>query len=93
MERTELLKGIAADLRSLADKTERLAGLPTESASDAPAQPAIKLEEVRAVLAEISRSEKREQVRELLKRFGADRLSGVNPKDYPALLHAAKELV
>ena len=93
MERTELLKGIAADLRSLADKTERLAGLPAVSASDAPAQTAIKLEEVRAVLAEISRSEKREQVRELLKRFGADRLSSVNPKDYPALLHAAKELV
>ena len=91
MERTELLKGIAADLRSLADKTERLAG--ADPVTPEPIQTEIKLEEVRAALAEISRAEKREQVKSLLTRFGADRLSGVAPENYAALLAAAKELI
>jgi hypothetical protein len=61
-------------------------------AEEVPAAPAIKLEDVRTVLAEISRSGKTAQMKELLGRFGASKLSDVNPEDYAALLAAAKEV-
>ena len=54
--------------------------------------PAIKLEDVRTVLAEISRSGKTAQMKELLGRFGAAKLSDVKAEDYPTLLEAAKEV-
>ena len=57
-----------------------------------PAAPAIKLEDVRTVLAEISRSGKTAQMKELLGRFGASKLSDVKPDDYADLLAAAKEV-
>ena len=59
---------------------------------EAPKAPAIKLEDVRMVLAEISRSGKTAQMKELLSQFGASKLSDVKPEDYPALLAAAKEV-
>ena len=59
---------------------------------ETPAAPPIKLEDVRTVLAEISRSGKTAQMKELLGRFGASKLSEVNPEDYAALLAAAKEV-
>ena len=59
---------------------------------EAPTPPAIKLEDVRTVLAEISRSGKTAQMKELLGRFGAAKLSDVKAEDYPALLEAAKEV-
>ena len=57
-----------------------------------PLTPAIKLEDVRTVLAEISRSGKTAQMKELLSRFGASKLSDVKAEDYAALLAAAKEV-
>lgn len=57
-----------------------------------PVAPAIKLEDVRTVLAEISRSGKTAQMKELLGRFGASKLSDVKAEDYAALLAAAKEV-
>ena len=59
---------------------------------EAPASPSIKLEDVRTVLAEISRSGKTAQMKELLGRFGAAKLSDVKAEDYPTLLEAAKEV-
>ena len=50
------------------------------------------LEEVRAVLAEKSRSGHTEEVRELLARHGADKLSEIDPAEYPALLAEAEVL-
>ena len=44
------------------------------------------LEEVRAVLAEKSRAGHTAEVRALLLKHGADKLSEVNPAEYPALL-------
>ena len=54
------------------------------------AQP--KLEDVRKVLAEISRSGKTAEMKSLLERFGASKLSDIAPEKYPALMAAAKEL-
>ena len=50
------------------------------------------LEEVRAVLAEKSRSGHTEEVRELLAKHGADKLSEIDPSEYPALLADAEVL-
>ena len=50
------------------------------------------LEGVRAVLAEKSRSGHTEEVRELLSKHGADKLSEIDPAEYPALLAEAEVL-
>ncbi len=50
------------------------------------------LEEVRAVLAEKSRSGHTEEVRGLLAKHGADKLSDIDPAEYAALLADAEVL-
>ena len=57
-----------------------------------PTEKAPSLEEVRAVLAEISRSGKTAEMKALLGKFGASRLSDVKEEDYTALLAAAREV-
>ncbi|MCF0134187.1 MAG: DNA ligase [Blautia sp.] len=52
----------------------------------------IRLTDIRAVLAEKSRAGFTKQVKELLGKYGADKLSAVNPKDYEALLSDAEVL-
>ena len=53
---------------------------------DAPVAPVLTLEAVRAVLAEKSRAGYTAQIRSLLQKYGADKLSGINPANYKALL-------
>ena len=50
------------------------------------------LEEVRTVLANKSKDGFTEQIRELLKKYGSDRLSGINPTNYQALLEDVEGL-
>lgn len=50
------------------------------------------LEEVRAVLAEKSRAGHTAEVRALLNKHGADKLSDIDPAEYPALLVDAEVL-
>ena len=52
----------------------------------------VSLEEVRAVLAEKSHAGLTAEVRELLEKYGAEKLSLVDPKDYAALLKDAEGL-
>lgn len=49
--------------------------LPKAEAPAAPAKPALTLEEVRAVLADKSRAGHTAEIRELLKKYGASKLS------------------
>lgn len=49
-------------------------------------EPVLTLEAVRAVLAEKSRTGFTAQIRSLLQKHGADKLSGVDPANYKALL-------
>lgn len=49
-------------------------------------KPELKLEDVRAVLAEKSRAGHTAAIRTILQKYGASKLSGVNPKHYEALL-------
>ena len=59
----------------------------TVPATEAPsAEPALKLEDVRAVLAEKSRAGHTAEIRSLLQKYGADRLSQLDPSNYKALL-------
>ena len=48
--------------------------------------PELKLEDVRAVLADMSRKGYTAQIRELLVKYGAPKLSGIDPANYEALL-------
>ncbi len=63
--------------------------------SNAPAVPAeqkLTLEDVRGVLADIARCGNREGVKTLLEKYGASKLSAIDPKDYASLLKDAEEL-
>lgn len=64
--------------------------LPTTDAK--PTEKELTLEDVRAVLAEKARAGHKEEVRELLKKYGADRLSAVEPTKYKSLLKDAEVL-
>ena len=54
--------------------------------------PLVTLEQVRAILTEKSLIGYTTQVRELLSRYGATKLSGVDPSEYAALLADAEVL-
>ena len=59
----------------------------TDATEKAPAaEPALKLEDVRAVLADKSRAGHTAEIRSLLQKYGADRLSQLDPSSYKALL-------
>ena len=50
----------------------------------------VSLEDVRAVLAEKSRKGFTEEVKEIISKHGADRLSGIDPSEYEFLLSEAE---
>lgn len=60
--------------------------------TDAPAKPVLTLEQVRAVLADKSRKGFTAQIRSLLQKYGAAKLSGIDPAHYKALLADAEVL-
>lgn len=62
------------------------------SESIAPPAKPITLEAVRAVLAEKSRAGYTAEVRELLLKHGAEKLSEISPSEYPEMLAAAEVL-
>lgn len=63
-----------------------------EPAKEEPQEKPLALEDVRAVLAEKSRSGHTAAVKELLVKHGADKLSEIDPAEYPALLAEAEVL-
>ncbi len=103
MSRTKLLLDVVVNMRSLADSLQTLANAISEDdiADDVPAgavEPVEKplvtvtLEQVRAVLAEKSHDGLTEQVRGLLQKYGAQKLSAIASDRYAGLLRDAKEL-
>ena len=52
----------------------------------------VAVEDIRAVLAQKSQDGKSKEIKELLGRYGAVKLSAVKPEDYPALLQEAQAL-
>ncbi len=57
-----------------------------------PVDPVPTLEAVRAVLADKSRDGFTAQIRSLLQKYGADKLSGIDPANYKALLEDVEGL-
>lgn len=83
------LRSAAATINDVADTLAEV--FSTESADEAPdaaapAETALTLEQVRAVLADKSRKGHTAEIRALLQKYGASKLSGINPADYKALL-------
>nr|DAV66471.1 MAG TPA: hypothetical protein [Caudoviricetes sp.] len=65
---------------------------PAPKAIEPPAEKLLTLAEVRAVLAEKSRAGKTAQVKALLVKHGADKLSAIDPKEYKALMAEVEAL-
>lgn len=84
------LRNAAAAINGIADTLAEM--FSTVSADEDPAAPALTLEQVRAVLADKSRAGHTAEVRALLQKYGASRLSGVDPASYEALLADAEVL-
>lgn len=91
----DLLAQVDAEVKRLQSE----AGAPKEVKveKDQPANNGIELvpitfEEVRTRLAELSRDGKTEQVRALITKFGASKLSDIDPKDYAALMDGAVDI-
>jgi hypothetical protein len=90
------LRNAAQSLNAVADK---LTALFSRNQSEASVQPKSKptpkpltLEDVRAVLAEKSRNGHTAKIRELLEKYGASKLSEIDPQKYAALLAEAEVL-
>ena len=106
MSKVKLLLAVVSDMRSLADSIQSMAdsmagntpetnefppaAIPTPIEKHTPSQ--ITIDQVRAVLAEKSGDGKTAEVKALLYKYDAGKLSGVKPEDYAALLEEARKL-
>lgn len=97
MSKVKLLLDVVSDLRSLADSVHAVADAmlqsePTvdvEPKEEAPAttqNKEISFEKVREILGKKSNDGFTEEIRALLLKYGAPKLSGIDPKHYEALL-------
>lgn len=107
MSRIKLLLDVVNDMRSLADSIQALCDAmasdgPTDESQEEPQKKPSKaktekalevtLEQVRGVLADKSRNGHTAEVRAIIQKYGADRLSDIDPKNYPAVLKEAEEM-
>ena len=104
MSRIKLLLDVVDGMRSLADSLQTIAdaiagdnAVPEQEtrvteATAAPTAKAVTLEQVRAVLAEKSHDGFTEDVRALLVKYGAQKLSAIDPRHYADLMRDAEEL-
>lgn len=87
-------KTLADELRSLAQQMTDLAGrLEAETAKE-PDRPEkeISYTDVRKLLAEKSKAGHTEEVRQIIRDHGAEKLSGLDPKEYAAVVREAEVL-
>ncbi len=83
----EELRNAAAAINDAADWLAKQFSAEPETAEPALAkEPELKLEDVRAVLVDMSRKGHTAEIRALLQKYGAAKLSGVDPANYSALL-------
>lgn len=97
MSKIKLALEVVQDLKSLADSLEALVKT-MQSNQEAPAtvqepkQETITIEKVRAVLAEKSQSGKQPEVKALITKYGAKKLTDIDPVLYGELLNEAEVL-
>lgn len=105
MSKMKLLLDVVDDMRRLADSLQTVADslVGNTDADDQPDQqpapqpekpkaPVITIDQVRAVLVEKNSQGKTKEVKALLYKYDAGKLSGVKPEDYPALMEEAQKL-
>ena len=106
MSKIKLMINMARDLRSLADSVQAFADVMADKEMTEAAQPetpvvakepepmakAVTLEQVRAVLADKSQQGFTAEVRTLLEKYGAPKLSQIDPVNYAALMTDAESL-
>lgn len=106
LEVAQLVMKVVEDLRTLSDSVQAVCTAVTEGLSEEQEQkpkaieekpvqeekPAISLEKVRSVLAEKSQAGHTAEVRAIIGKYGASRLSEIDAKDYAAVLKDAEEL-
>lgn len=106
MSKIKLLLNLAHDLRSLAESVQAVADVTAETETDETAQleaavsakeseppaKAVSLEQVRTVLADKSQQGFTADVRTLLEKHGAPKLSQIDPANYAALMADAELL-
>lgn len=98
----EELRSCSESLNDLANELDELffghrdectaSPAPKPTPKPGPEKPALKLEDVRKVLAQKARAGLTDEVRALIQKYGADRLSEVDPVHYAALLADAEVL-
>ncbi len=85
MKQDELILQVAKDLYKLAEHIDSLFNVVSEKKT-------ISIEEVRSVLAEKSQAGKGPEIRALIEKYGADKLTDLEPSCYEALLNEVKAL-
>ena len=89
------MQDVAEKLMKLSDALRELAESLQTAEESTPVkfeEPELSMEEVRGILADKSRAGHTDEIREILKKYGADRLSAADPKDYFAIAKEAEEL-
>ena len=89
------LEALSGNLRDMASaiKSEYADSAELEvKKTPAAVQPKVSLEQVRAVLADKSQAGYTAEVRDLIAKYGSSKLSGIDPKHYPAILKEAEEI-
>lgn len=74
------------------EKNQSKTGEKDSSATSTEATKVVTIEQVRAVMAEKSQAGLTSKVKELLEKYGANKLSAVNPDDYADLMEEAAQL-
>lgn len=85
MKQDELILQVAKDLYKLAEHIDSLFKVEPEKKT-------ISIEEVRSVLAEKSQAGKGPEIRALIEKYGADKLTDLEPSYYEALLNEVEAL-
>ncbi|QEH69327.1 hypothetical protein [Cellulosilyticum sp. WCF-2] len=85
MKQDELILQVAKDLYKLAEHIDSLFNVASKKKT-------VSIEEVRSVLAEKSQVGKGPEIRALIEKYGADKLTDLEPSCYEALLNEVETL-
>ena len=100
----QLMLKVVQDLRTLSDSVQAVCTAVTEGLSEEQQpkaieakpvleeKPSISLEQIRSVLAKKSQAGHTAEVKAIIGKYGASRLSEIDAKDYAAVLKDAEEL-